>query len=207
MNKIILSEKIEEESYKIIDNLLDDIELPLEELAVVKRVIHATADLSYAKDLIFHPQAIICGLKAICEKKNIITDVHMVKAGISKYEGVVFCLIKEEWVAVRALKLNITKSASAMREAADLMEGGIVVIGNAPTALFEVCQMVEDKEVEPALIVGVPVGFVGAKEAKERLRSLSIPYITNQGRKGGSSVAVAIVNALLRLSNGEKNED
>jgi precorrin-8X/cobalt-precorrin-8 methylmutase len=205
LNKLAISKEIEEESYKIIDSLLKELKLPLGELAVVKRVVHATTDLDYSKELIFHPQAISNGLKAIYEKKNIITDVNMVRVGISNYEGEIICLIKEESVLIRALKLNITKASSAMREAKDLMEGGIVVIGNAPTALFEVCRMVENKEVKPALIVGVPVGFVGALESKEKLKSLSIPYITNQGRKGGSSVAVAIVNALLKLSRGENN--
>lgn len=191
--------RIELESYKVIDTLLKNIDLPDRELSVVRRVLHATADPELAKGLVFHPQAIDAGLKAIGAKKNIITDVNMVRVGISGYKGKIICLVDKEYVGLHASKSNITRCAQAMREGSSLMNEGVVVIGNAPTALFEVCRMVEDKKIEPALIIGVPVGFIGAADVKRRLSSLPIPYITNHGRRGGSSVAVAIVNALLTL--------
>jgi precorrin-8X/cobalt-precorrin-8 methylmutase len=199
-----LNINIEKESYRIIDNLIKDLKLPFEQILIIKRVIHATADLEYSKSIIFHPQAITSGLKAIYEKRNIITDVNMVRVGISKYNGRVICLIDKEEISNKSLKSNITRTAYGIRQAINFMDKSIVVIGNAPTALLELCRIVKDNQAKPALIIATPVGFVYATEAKEKLQSLNIPYITNRGRKGGSSVAVAIVNALLKLDSMNK---
>ena len=133
----------------------------------------------------------------------------MVKAGINKkllstFGGKVICLINRKDVVRQASRLNITRSTLAMRKASKLMEGGIVAIGNAPTALFEVCDLVSIGKAKPDLIIGLPVGFVGAKEAKKKLRALKIPYITNRSRHGGSSAAAACVNALLKIAKREK---
>lgn len=208
MKRILEPKKIEEKSFEIIDRLLVFPKLPLPEKEVVKRVIHATTDLDYAKGLLFHPKAIESGLNAIREGKDIICDVSMVKAGINKrllstFGGKVICLIDEGDVVKLSSKLKIARAILAMRKAIQFMNGAIVTIGNAPTALFEVYDLVKRKKIKPVLIIGIPVGFVGAVDSKKRLISLDIPYITNTSTKGGSSVAAAITNALLHMAKKE----
>ena len=204
--EIITSPKeIESKSFRIVDRHLEDVKLPRSQKEVVARVIHATSDINYAKDILFHPKAIRAAVAAIRNGKNIIADANMVKAGINKkilsdFGGRVICFIDKEDVARQASRLNITRSILAVRKACESMNGGIVVIGNAPTALFEVCDLVSIGKARPALIIGLPVGFVGAKEAKKKLRTLKVPYITNRSRHGGSSVAAACVNALLKIA-------
>lgn len=198
---------IESRSFQIVDKYVRGAKLPRFQKEVVKRVLHATSDLNYAKDLLFSKGAILGGLKAIRQGRDIIVDAEMVKAGINKrilncFGGRVVCMINNKDVIRKSAELKITRAILAMRKSAKLIDKAIVAIGNAPTALFEVCDLVEDKSVKPALIIGVPVGFVGAKEAKKKLRSLNIPYITNQSRKGGSSIAIAIINALLKIAKG-----
>ena len=205
MKHIVDPKKIEEKSFRIIDGLLKSSKLPPREKAVAARVIHATTDPDYAKGLIFHPRAIESGLNAIRNGKDIMCDVGMVEAGINKkilsgFGGKVICLINDEAVVRQAARLNIARAIVAMRKAAPRMNGAIVAIGNAPTALFEVCAMVRAGKAQPALIIGIPVGFVGAAESKKELLLLGLPYITNAGTKGGSSVAAAITNALLKLA-------
>jgi len=208
--KIITNPKdIEAKSFQIVSKYLSNLKLPMLEKEVVKRVLHATSDLSYAKDLIFHPKAVKNAMAAIREGKNIVVDASMVKAGINKkiaanFGGKVICFINNKDILMKASRLNITRSILAMRKSAKFMNGGIVAIGNAPTALFEVCDLVKKAKARPCLIIGIPVGFVGAKGAKKELRNLNVPYITNQSRYGGSSVAAACVNALLKIANGEK---
>ena len=203
---------IETKSFQIVDKHLRNIKLPRFQKEVVKRVLHATSDLNYAKDLIFHSKAIKNGLAAIKKGRDVVVDASMVKAGINKktlsgFGGRVICFVNNERVARQASRLNITRSMLSMRKASKLMNGGIVAIGNAPTALFEVCDLVSKGKARPALIIGLPVGFVGAKEAKKKLRSLEPPYITNRSRYGGSSVAAACVNALLKIAIGEKRRN
>ncbi|GFP19431.1 precorrin-8X/cobalt-precorrin-8 methylmutase [Candidatus Hakubella thermalkaliphila] len=205
MKKIVDPQRIEDKSFKIIEGLLADLNLPKEQKEVVKRVIHATVDLDYARGLIFHPCAIEAGLAALRTGKNIVTDVNMVKVGIrreilSGFGGAVACLINDQEVVQSSSQSGYARAAISMRKAHQLMDGGIVAIGNAPTALFEVCDLVRKGKARPALIIGVPVGFVGAAESKKELITLPVPFITNQGGKGGSSVAVAIVNALLKMT-------
>jgi precorrin-8X/cobalt-precorrin-8 methylmutase len=203
--------EIEAKSFEIIDSFLVDVELPRLQKEVVKRAVHATANLNYAKELLFQAKAIEAGLEAIRGGKNILVDMSMVKAGInknimSKFGGKVICLINDEDILRQSSQLNITRAILAMRKSVELMKGGIVAIGNAPTALFELCDLVATDKAKPALIVGIPVGFVGAKEAKKKLRTSKVPYITNRGRKGGSSVAAAIINALLKIAKEKENE-
>ena len=203
---------IETKSFQIVDKHLRNIKLPRFQKEVVKRVLHATSDLNYAKDLIFHSKAIKNGMAAIKKGRDVVVDASMVKAGINKktlsgFGGRVICFVNNERVARQASRLNITRSMLSMRKASKLMNGGIVAIGNAPTALFEVCDLVSKGKARPALIIGLPVGFVGAKEAKKKLRTLKIPYITNRSRYGGSSVAAACVNALLKIAIGEKRRN
>ncbi len=203
---ILDPEKIEKRSFEIIEGLLKGSGLSGPRKDIVKRVIHTTTDPTYAEELCFHPKAVGAGLKAIKNGKDVICDVGMVKAGINKkilssFGGKVVCLIDDEDVINNASRFGISRAIAAMRKAAKFIDGSIAVIGNAPTALFELCDMVRRKKVKPALIIGIPVGFVGAVEAKERLRGLAgVPYITNRNTKGGSAVAAAIINALLHLS-------
>jgi len=199
--------RIESKSFQIIGGLLrkKGIHLSGPRKAVVTRVIHTSVDLGYAKDLIFSPGAIEAGLGAIKRGKNIVVDSSMVKAGTNKnitarFKNKLICRIHNKDVIRKSGKLNLTRAIVAMRKSQREAEGGIIAIGNAPTALFELCDLVKSGKVEPALIIGVPVGFVGAVESKSILRSLKIPHITNKSRKGGSTVAAAIVNALLILA-------
>ena len=208
--------RIEGKSFQIIGGLLrkKGIHLSGPQKAVITRVIHTSVDLGYARDLVFSPGAIEAGLRAIRQGKNIVVDSSMVKAGINKniaarFKNKIICRIHDKDVIKKSGELNLTRAIVAMRKSQRETEGGIIAIGNAPTALFEVCDLVKSGKVEAALIIGVPVGFVGAAESKRMLRSLKIPYITNKSRKGGSTVAAAIVNALLILARerGVKKEN
>jgi len=209
---LIDPKEIEAKSFQIVDKHVAGIKLPRHQKEVMKRVLHATSDLNYIEDMLFHPKAVRSALGAIRKGKNVVVDAGMVMAGINKkllstFGCKVFCLLNREDVAWQASQLNISRSILAMRKAVKLMEGGIVAIGNAPTALFEVCNMVSKGKASPAVLIGLPVGFVGAKEAKKRLRTLKIPYITNKSRYGGSSAAAACVNALLKIAEREKRRD
>lgn len=201
--------KIEHESFRIVSEFLKDTKFPQHQKDVVQRVIHATAEPGYAKDIIFHPKAVEAALSAIRLGKNIIVDSNMIKAGINKnwlsnFNNKVVCLISDKDVIRESKKLNITRAMLAMRKSAAAMYGSIVAIGNAPTALFKVCDMIEKNEARPGLVIGVPVGFVGAIESKKRLAGMGIPYITNKTRYGGSSAAIAIINALLKIAKREE---
>lgn len=202
--------EIKARSFEIIDSFLMDLKFPKFQEYVVKRVVHATADLNYAKELLFHVKAIAAGLEAIREGRDIVVDANMVKAGInknimSKFGGKVICLIDDQDIIRQSAQLNITRAILAMKKSIRSMNGGVVAIGNAPTALFELCDLVKRRKARPALIVGLPVGFVGAKEVKKKLLTLNVPYITNRSRKGGSSAAAAVVNALLKIAQEVKD--
>lgn len=203
--------EIEAESFRIIDRYLTKLKLPAAQKKIMQRVAHATADLNFSREIIFHPDAVSSGIAALRAGENIITDASMVKAGINKkiasdFGARIICFINDKDIVREARQLKITRAILSMRKSVKMMQGAIVAIGNAPTALFELCDLVKKGEARPALIIGVPIGFVGAKESKEKLRSLNIPYITNQSRKGGSSVAAAITNALLKLAEKEGRE-
>lgn len=178
-------------------------------MAVVERVIHSTADFEFAARLRFSPDALDAGIAALRAGCAIITDVQMVRVGISErrlaaFGGTAHCFIADPAVQAQASASGETRSAVAMRHAAasGLLAGNIVAIGNAPTALYEVIRQIE-AGVRPALVIGVPVGFVNTAESKLACMQLSsVPWIVTVGRKGGSTVAVAIVNALLRLAAG-----
>jgi precorrin-8X/cobalt-precorrin-8 methylmutase len=202
--------EIEAESFRIIEREFTDQTGCLisnyspEEFSVMRRVIHATGDFGFAANLRFHRQAIAAGIAAIRSGKNVLTDVNMAAAGISrsllgKFGGKVICRVGEPEVAVRAGQLGLTRSETALAMAKD-DNVGIVAIGNAPTALLAVMELIASGKIKPDLVVGVPVGFVNAAESKELLAQKEYPFITALGRKGGSPVAVAIVNALLRLA-------
>ncbi|ATY84139.1 precorrin-8X methylmutase [Kyrpidia spormannii] len=202
-------EEIEARSFAIIAEELGEHSFTEEQFSIVQRVIHASADFDLGRSLRFHPQAVEAGIRAIREGRPVVADVQMVQVGISKarierFGGRVHCLISDPDVAEEARRQGTTRAIVSMRKAARMAEGGIVAIGNAPTALLELIRLVRAGEARPALIVGVPVGFVSAAESKAQLAGLDQPpFITNEGRKGGSPVAVAIVNALSLLAVSE----
>jgi precorrin-8X/cobalt-precorrin-8 methylmutase len=197
---------IESKSFEIIEGLLAGKELKGPEKEVLKRVVHATADPEFVDLLIFSEGSTAAGISAIASSCNIITDVNMLRAGITKERpggAEAFCFIADQDVKQTAKGEGITRSAAGVRKAAGLglLDGSIVAIGNAPTALFEIMRLIKNGA-RPALIVGVPVGFVGAAESKEALeRVREVPFITNRGRKGGTPVAAAVVNAIIKLAN------
>jgi len=196
---------IEARSMEIIAPHLAELDLSPEAVKVYSRIIHAAGDPEYAPIIRIHPDAIQAGCQALKSGCNIYCDVEMVRTGVNKtrlaqYGGAVHCLIADAKIAATAKEYGITRSMAAMREFGSKLDGSIVAIGNAPTALFEVLKIMQETNVRPALIIGVPVGFVGASESKDLLDATSpVPYITVLGNKGGSPIAAAITNALLYM--------
>lgn len=205
-------QEIINESFDIIDNLVDFDKIAEASRPIVRRVIHATGDTDYADNLIIHPLAVKTAISAISTGKPIVTDVNMVRAGINakainRFGGKIICRIADDTVAQKARESNKTRAITSMQESLTDISGGIVVIGNAPTAVFSIIDLIRREGVVPALVIAVPVGFVKAAESKEALitfldnkKDVQIPYIVNIGRKGGSAVAVAIVNALINIA-------
>lgn len=200
----IAPQEIEAESFRIIEHELGPTRFSPEEFAVVRRCIHATGDFSFAENMRFHPRAIAAGLAAIRTGKNILVDVNMAASGISKgllnrFGGTVICRVAEPETVAMAKEQGSTRSDAAMvRSSGDNI--GIVAVGNAPTALLKVMELIDRGAFAPDLVIGVPVGFVNASESKELLVQKDYPFITALGRKGGTPVAVAAINALLRLA-------
>jgi len=199
-------QSIEDQSMQIIESEIGTHQYNEEEWAIVRRVIHATADFDFAKEnkIIFHKDAIKNGINALKNGCTIIVDVNGVVGGLNKqnlkdFGNNTICNISNPVIVEEAIKYNKTRAQTSMRMAASEMNGGIIVIGNAPTALLEVIQMIQEGVTTPALIIGIPVGFVSSPESKESLQALDVPYITNMGRKGGSPCASAIINALFKL--------
>ncbi|MGF7185773.1 precorrin-8X/cobalt-precorrin-8 methylmutase [Desulfitispora alkaliphila] len=193
--------QIESKSMDIILELVGNIKGSPQEQAVIKRMVHTTGDPDYVKLVQIHPVACSAGMKAIESGCKIITDVKMVVAGINKkklsqYGVELLCGIDDPEVVAEAKKTGQTRAFTAMKHFSNQIDGNIVAIGNAPTALFQLLELV-DNGIKPSLIIGTPVGFVGAAESKELLTRYEIPYITVAGYKGGSTVAAATVNALL----------
>jgi precorrin-8X/cobalt-precorrin-8 methylmutase len=194
--------EIEKKSMEMIESYLSGYSWSPLEKAVVKRVIHTTGDPDMAGAVRFHPGAAEIGLQALRSGKNVFTDVNMLKAGINsqrlnRWGGRVFCSVSDPRVVAEAQKLNITRAAASMRGFGAALDGAIVAIGNAPTALFELLNLIE-QGVRPAFIVGTPVGFVGAAESKEMLiKNHPVPFISLAGTRGGSPVAASMINALL----------
>ena len=196
---------IENRSMELIAPHLADLHLDERETKLYSRLIHASGDVGYAPITRVHPQAIDAAIAALKRGVDIYTDVEMVRTGINKkklasFGGTVHCLVADPDVAARAKAEGITRSMVAMRTFGKDMDGSIVAVGNAPTALFEVLRLVREEGIRPACIVGIPVGFVGAAESKAELAANDIvPYITVEGSKGGSPIAAAAVNALMYM--------
>lgn len=193
--------EIERRSFEIIErelpHPLDPVQAP-----IIKRVIHTTADFSYADSLCFSEYAVEIAREALRQGAGIITDTNMARAGINKnklaaYGGEVHCFMADEDVAMEAKQRGITRAAVSMEKSAIMGENFIYAIGNAPTALIRLYELIQEGRLKPQLIIGVPVGFVHVVEAKELIMKTSVPYIVARGRKGGSNVAAAICNALL----------
>lgn len=205
MNNYLKDPKeIERRSFEIITEELGEKKFEENMGKIVKRVIHTTADFEYADLLEFHPEAIEAGKKAIKDGCCIYSDTQMIIGGVNKKTlskvGVrMFNFVHDEDVAKKALETGITRSMIALEKAASDKNIRIFAVGNAPTALFTLKRLIEEEKANPDLIIGVPVGFVGAAESKESIRDLGIPYIITRGRKGGSTVAAAIINALLYM--------
>jgi precorrin-8X/cobalt-precorrin-8 methylmutase len=197
---------IEKQSFDIIESEIGKHDYNEDQWVIVRRVIHATADFDFAKNckIIFHPNAIESAFLAFSKQSHIVTDVEMVLHGINKKSlstlnitGV--CYINDPECIKDSKKFNKTRSELAIQKSMDKINNGIVVIGNAPTALYEVISLIKEKKLFPSLVIGIPVGFVSAVESKNELSKLDVPFITNKGRKGGSSAASSIINALLLL--------
>ena len=199
-------QSIEDESMQIIENEIGSHSYNEQEWPIVRRIIHSTADFDFARDnkIIFHKDAIKNGLEALKNGSSIVVDVNGIIGLLNKqnpkdFGNNVICNISEPSIMEAAKEAGKTRAQMSMRLAKEDMNSGIVVVGNAPTALLEVMKMVREGIIKPALVIGIPVGFVSAVESKEELAKMDIPFITNQGRKGGSPCAAAIVNALYKL--------
>ena len=198
-------EEIEALSFKIIADEAGSHRLPPDRWAIVRRMIHTSADFEYLESIRFHPDAITRGLDAIRSGKTVVTDTNMARAGIRKTDlqrfGVsVKCYISDPEVRKIAIAKGSTRAEVAVDAAISDLNGGIYAVGNAPTALLRLIERVRKKSANPALIIGFPVGFVNAAESKAELMTLGCPYITNIGRKGGSNIAASVVNALTLLA-------
>ena len=206
-------EAIEQQSMEIVEKLLPPpLSMSGEERAVVKRVVHASGDPEIARLMKFSPSAIPSGLSAMAKGGPIFTDVRMVAAGINSHlaKGCgcsLSCAMDETEGFKQAKKGSVTRTAAAIRHLGTRLNGAIVAIGNAPTALLALLDLIDGGEIKPALVVGMPVGFVQAKESKEELMKRDVPYITVRGTRGGSAMAAATVNALLQMAVAEDSPD
>jgi precorrin-8X/cobalt-precorrin-8 methylmutase len=199
-------DEIERSSFQIIDQEAGTHHFSERQWSIVRRMIHTTADFEFKEMVRFHPQAISAGIEAIRNGKMIITDTNMARVGIRKKEseqfgGRVNCYMNDPLIHEKAKADGSTRAKAAVDAAISEMKDGIYVVGNAPTALLRLIELVSEKKALPALIIGLPVGFVNAAESKAALMEMDYPYISNVGRKGGSNLAASVVNALAILAN------
>ncbi|MCU7939026.1 MAG: precorrin-8X methylmutase [gamma proteobacterium symbiont of Bathyaustriella thionipta] len=197
--------QIEHASFDVVDQEAGAHNYTADQWPLVRRMIHATADFEFNGLAQFHPEAIAAGITAMIAGKPVVADVEMICVGLSKPRLAHFSIsthqfISDDDVIEKAKEQGTTRAVQAMRKAAQqgLLEGGIVAVGNAPTALLEVIRIIKDEGIKPALIIGMPVGFVSAAESKEALSALTeVPWIITQGRKGGTTLVVSAIHALL----------
>lgn len=199
---IVKPDEIEKKSMEIITSELGDRTWPEDEFLVVKRCIHTAADFDYADNLVFSDGAVKKAKEAVMAGASIVTDTNMAAAGINKkalarWGGSVRCFMADEDVAAEAKEKGVTRASICMERGAALDGPVIFAVGNAPTALIRLYEMMAEGRIKPALIIGAPVGFVNVVESKELILSSSVPYIVARGRKGGSNIAAAICNAVL----------
>lgn len=200
----LLPEQIEQRSFEIIDGELEKrgIVLPKEQEMITKRVIHTTADFEYTDTLTFSEGAVGIARELLKKGADIVTDTNMALSGINKRSlaglgGEVHCYMADETVAKLARERGTTRAAVSMEMAAKIQKPVIFAVGNAPTALIQIYEMMQGSDWRPAFVIGVPVGFVNVEAAKELILQTDVPFIINRGRKGGSNVAAAICNALI----------
>ena len=200
----LLPEEIEKRSFEIISEELEHrgIYLPREEEMITKRVIHTSADFDYTESLCYSKDAVKIAKSLILNGADIVTDTNMALAGINKkalsaFGGKAHCFMADDSVARLAKERGTTRAAVSMEMASKLTKPAIFAIGNAPTALIQLYEMIQEGAWKPSFVIGVPVGFVNVEAAKELIMETDVPYIVNRGRKGGSNVAAAICNALL----------
>lgn len=202
--KFVNPVEIEKKSFEIIEEGIKHKKISPEIKPIVKRIIHTTADFDYADNICSSENAVKNAVEALKNKHSIFTDTTMAFSGINKtvlekLNVKCYCFIGDEDVKKEAQKLNVTRSAAAVDKACAKENDGIFVVGNAPTALIRLYELIEQKKAFPSLIIGVPVGFVNVEESKELITKSNVPYIVSKGRKGGSNVAAAIVNALIYM--------
>lgn len=200
--EIIRPMDIERRSMEIIDSHLKGMSIPAEQLSVVRRVIHTTADFDYVQNLTFTNHAVEAGLAALLDGADIVTDTNMALAGIHKASlhalgGQAHCFMADADVTAEAKRRGVTRATVSMEKACTLQKDLIFAVGNAPTALVALDELIRQEKARPRLIIGVPVGFVNVVEAKEIILQSDVPCIVARGNKGGSNVAAAICNALL----------
>lgn len=200
--------EIEARSFEIITEELGEKKLIPGTEPIVKRCIHTSADFDYADNLCFSEGVVETALEAIRNGACIVTDTQMAKAGINKkalaqYGGEVYCFMSDEDVAEKAKKEGSTRAAASMEKAVSLDKPLIFAVGNAPTALVKLYELIQEKKIVPQLIIGVPVGFVNVVQSKELIMNANVPYIVARGRKGGSNIAACICNALLYMLGRE----
>lgn len=198
--------EIEKRSFEIITEELG-YELPEDKAPIIKRCIHTSADFDYAENLCFSDGVVEKALQALKNGACIVTDTQMAKSGINKkalakYGGEVYCFMSDEDVAEIAKKNGTTRATASMDKAAAMNKPLIFAIGNAPTALVRLYELIENGKLKPELIIGVPVGFVNVVQSKELIMQADVPYIVAKGRKGGSNIAACICNALLYMAGG-----
>lgn len=196
---------------EIITQELGERHFPAEQLPIIKRVIHTSADFDYADNLVFSPNVVEKGVAAMRDGCTIVTDTQMAWSGVNKrvlekFGGKAVCFMADPDVAAEAKARGVTRAAVSMERAAALEGPVVFALGNAPTALVRVCELIDEGKLAPALVIGAPVGFVNVVESKELLLRTDVPSITARGRKGGSNVAAAICNALLYLASGNARE-
>ena len=201
---------IEKRSFEIISQELGGTKLIPGTEMIIKRCIHTSADFDYAKNLSFSEDAVEKAIAAIKEGACIVTDTQMAKSGINKralarYGGEVYCFMSDEDVAAAAKSNGSTRAAACMDKAAALDKKLIFAIGNAPTALVRLYELIQDGKINPELIIGVPVGFVNVVQSKELIMETKVPYIVAKGRKGGSNIAACICNALLYMIDNKRD--
>lgn len=197
--------EIEQGSFAIIDAEAGPHGFDPQQWQIVRRMIHTSADFEYIDGVRFHPRAVAAGINAIRGGGAIFTDTNMARTGIRERDLAPFgvniqCLMASDRIARQAVEAGTTRALAAVDAVADQLENSIYVVGNAPTALLRLIEHIRKGTAGPALIIGLPVGFVNAAESKEELLGLDVPYITNVGRKGGSNVAAAVVNALVIMA-------
>ena len=201
--------EIEKRSFEIITEELNGRTFPEDQELVVKRCIHTSADFDYADNLCFSEHAVAKGIEAIREGACIVTDTQMARSGINKkvlarHGGEALCFMSDEDVSARAKETGSTRAAACMEKAAELDKKLIIAVGNAPTALVRLYELIGEGKIKPALIIGVPVGFVNVVQSKELIMQTNIPYIVARGRKGGSNIAACICNALLYMMDQDR---